>query len=101
MLDKDLVEYLKEYHTTEQGAINSRELRCLFNLSDRELRIVVNRLRQEGNAICSSSSGYWYSEDPSDIMITLSRLEGQVKHMNLVIQGLKKIFAGGVQEHEE
>lgn len=101
MFDMDIVGYLKEYHTEENTAINSRDLRCLFNLTDRELRLVVSRLRQEGNAICSSSNGYWYSENPSDIQITLSRLEGQVKNMNLVIKGLKGVITGGHDNDEK
>ena len=92
----DIVEYLKEYHTDESKAIKGRDLRCLFNLTDRELRLVVSSLRQGGVAICSSTSGYWYSENPTDIQITLSRLEGQVNHMNLTIKGLKSILTGGL-----
>ena len=94
----DIVEYLKEYHTEESKAIKGRDLRCLFNLKDRELRMVISSLRQGGNAICSSTSGYWYSENPADIQVTLSRLEGQVKNMNLTIQGLKKVLAGGTED---
>ena len=93
----DIVEYLKEYHTDESKAIKGRDLRCLFNLTDRELRLVVSSLRQGGNAICSSTSGYWYSESPADIQITLSRLEGQVKNMNLTIKGLRQVLTGGVE----
>lgn len=93
----DIVEYLKEYHTDESKAIKARDLRCLFNLTDRELRSVISNLRQNGNAICSSTSGYWYSESPADIQVTLSRLEGQVKNMNLTIKGLKKVLTGGLE----
>lgn len=94
----DIVEYLKEYHTDESEAIKGRDLRCLFNLTDRELRLVISSLRQGGNAICSSTSGYWYSESPADIQITLSRLEGQVKNMNLTIKGLRQVLTGGTQD---
>lgn len=93
----DIVEYLKEYHTDESKAIKGRDLRQLFNLTDRELRLVVSSLRQGGNAVCSSTSGYWYSENPADIQITLSRLEGQVKNMNLTIKGLRQVLTGGVK----
>lgn len=91
----DILEYLKEYHTEERIAIKSRDLRYLFNLTDRDLRTVIGSIRQNGGAICSSTSGYWYSENPADIEITLSRLEGQVKNMKLTIKGLKKVLAGG------
>lgn len=93
---KDIVEYLKSYHTDESSAIKSRELRILFNLTDKGLRDVISGVRQEGAAVCSSSYGYWYSTDPEDIGKTIRRLEGQVKNMNISIAGLKKAFTGGI-----
>lgn len=97
-VDTDLLEYLKAYHKDEATAIKGRDLRVLFNLTDRELRLVVSSLRQNGGAICSSASGYWYSENPEDIQVTLSRLEGQVKNMNLTIKGLRQILTGGKED---
>lgn len=92
MAGTDLAEYLKDYHTTESKAIKGRELCTLFNLTDKQLRNVVSRLRQDGEAICSSSSGYWYSTEPDDVHKTLRRLEGQVRNMNVSITGLKRIL---------
>ena len=94
----DIVEYLKAYHKDEATAIKGRDLRVLFNLTDRELRLVISSLRQNGEAVCSSTWGYWYSENPEDIQITLSRLEGQVKNMNLTIKGLKEVLTGGKED---
>ncbi len=91
----DITEYLKDYHTEERKAIKGRELCVLFNLTDKQLRNVVSGLRQDGEAICSSSYGYWYSTDPEDIEKTLRRLEGQVKNMNISIAGLQKVLTGG------
>ena len=96
----DIVEYLKEHHKYEDTAIKGRDLRVLFNLTDRELRLVVSSLRQNGEAICSSTSGYWYSEKPADIQVTISRLEGQVKNMNLTIKGLRQILTGGTEDDQ-
>ncbi len=92
---KDIVEYLKNYHTEEHHAIKGRELRVLFNLTDKGLRDVISGVRQEGAAVCSSSYGYWYSTDPEDVGKTIRRLEGQVKNMNISITGLKKVLTGG------
>lgn len=91
----DIVEYLKEYHTQELTAIKGRELCVLFNLTDKHLRNVISDLRQNGEAICSSSYGYWYSTDPDDIELTLRRLEGQVSNMEKTVAGLKKALTGG------
>ena len=86
----DIVDYLKRYHREEDNAIKGRDLRIVFNLKDRQLREVVSGLRQHGITICSSSQGYWYSEEPEDIIKTLRRLEGQVINMNNSIKGLKQ-----------
>lgn len=91
----DITEYLKEYHKHENEAIKGRELCVLFNLTDKQLRNVVSGLRQDGEAICSSSYGYWYSTDPEDIEKTLHRMEAQVKNMNVSIAGLQKVLTGG------
>lgn len=88
----DIVEYLKEYHRSENHAIKGRELCALFNVHEKQLRNIVSDLRQNGEAVCSSTYGYWYSRDPDDIQITLSRLEGQVKNMVTAIDGLKRIL---------
>jgi hypothetical protein len=91
----DLLEYLKDYHTEETKAIKGRELCVLFNLTDKQLRNVVSGLRQEGEAVCSSSYGYWYSTDPDDVGKTLHRLERQVANMNISIKGLEQVLTGG------
>lgn len=88
----DIADYLKEWHTTEVKAIKGRELCTLFNLTEKQLRNVVSELRQQGEAVCSSTYGYWYSRNSDDLEITLSRLEGQVKNMNVAIEGLRKIL---------
>lgn len=89
-IDNDLVEYLKDHHNTEEKAIKSRDLSVLFNLKSRDIRNIVTVLRQEGKPVCSSSNGYWYSEDPEDLEKTLHRMEAQVHNMSLSIAGLQK-----------
>lgn len=89
-----MLEYLKDYHSTESEAVKSRELRILFNLTDKQVRNVVSQLRQDGEPVCSSSYGYWYSTNPDDIEKTLHRLEAQVENMNISITGLRKALGG-------
>ena len=85
-----LLEYLKDNHKSESRAVKNRELRSLFNLTDKQVRNVVSYLRQRGEPVCSSSYGYWYSTDPEDIEKTLHRLEAQVENMNISIKGLQE-----------
>lgn len=91
---RDMLEYLKEFHGKERCAVKGRELRSLFNLTDKQVRNVVSQLRQDGEPVCSSSYGYWYSEAPEDIERTLHRLEAQVGNMNISIKGLQKALGG-------
>jgi hypothetical protein len=90
----EMLEYLKDRHNTESNALKNRELRFLFNLTERQVRDVVSQLRQEGEPVCSSTYGYWYSTDPDDIEKTLHRLEAQVENMNISITGLRKALGG-------
>lgn len=89
-VDVDVMEYLKEYHCKEAEAVKSRELGTLFNLTNRGVRNLVSKLRQDGVPVCSSNNGYWYSEDEADITRTIKRLADQVLNMRLAIDGLKK-----------
>jgi hypothetical protein len=91
---EDVLEYLKEYHNSETKAIKSRGLCELFNLQNRQVRHLVSGLRQKGSPICSSNSGYWYSEDREDIDSTINRLSDQVRNMSLTIRGLRKAKGG-------
>lgn len=100
-LHTDIADYLRDYYPKESGAIKGRELCALFNLKDKQLRNIVTVLRQEGEAICSSSYGYWYSRDPEDLEKTLHRLEAQVRNMNYSIAGLQRILQEVQNEPEE
>lgn len=91
-LCKDITEHLAEFYTSEDTAINGRELSQIFNITNRQLRSIVTILRQEGEPICSSTNGYWYSKDPEDIEKTIHRLEAQVHNMNYSIKGLKSVL---------
>lgn len=93
--EKDIVEYLQEHHTDEANAIKSRNLCVLFNLTDKQVRNVVSNIRREGEPVCSSSYGYWYSKDREDIEKTIHRLAAQVHNMNISIRGLRKSLRGG------
>ncbi|GKH50337.1 hypothetical protein CE91St46_14480 [Eubacteriales bacterium] len=95
----DIVDYLREYHTSENKAIKGRELCELFNLHSKQVRNIVSDLRQDGEPICSSNYGYWYSKELDDIDRTIKRLSEQVKNMSRAIEGLQK--AKEVAQNEE
>ena len=88
----NITDYLSKYHTDETSALKNRDLRTLFNLTERQVRRVVNELRRDGVPICSSSEGYWYSSDRADIVKTLNRMEAQKNNMELSIAGLRGLL---------
>lgn len=98
---EDVLEYLKDYHNSETTAIKARGLCELFNLTSRGVRNVISGLRQSGAPICSSNSGYWYSEEQGDIDSTIKRLADQVKNMSLTIKGLQRAKEGITDEEKE
>lgn len=92
--EADIVDYLKEYHNKESKAIKSRSLCELFNLHSKQVRNLVSVLRQNGEPICSSNNGYWYSNDPEDLDRTIKRLSEQVKNMSRAVDGLYRAKEG-------
>lgn len=97
-LSEGILEHLKECYTSEITAIKSRDLCELFCITGRQLRNIVSGLRRRGEAVCSSTNGYWYSTDPEDIGITLRRLEEQIRNMTYSVEGLQSVLAGGIKE---
>ena len=53
----------------KQNAISRERLSELSGMGDRQMRREIERLREEGNVILSSShsGGYWRSDDASEI----------------------------------
>lgn len=92
--EADLIEYLKDNHTTEGKALKSRQICELFNLHSKQVRNIVSVLRQKGEPVCSSNYGYWYSTDPEDLDRTIQRLSAQVKNMSRAVEGLHRAKEG-------
>ena len=66
--------YLKKHHKGRTRAVHSRELEQLFSIDGRSLRRCISSLRQDGQPICSDSTGYYYAEKQDDINYTIARL---------------------------
>lgn len=86
----ELLDYLREFHSSKESAISAGELSTLFKTTKRGIRTVVTELRKNSYPICSGNEGYWYSTDPEDIQSTVSRLEAQADNMIRAVKGLKQ-----------
>lgn len=88
ILQEEIAYHLKDYYTTEDNAISAGGLGELYNLTKRQVRMVVTSLRKEGFPICSSNMGYWYGKNKKDVEKTVNRLEAQITNMQKAVNGL-------------
>ena len=85
-----IANYLRENHTNEADAVNAGNLCLLFHIHKQDLRRLINYLRTTGLPICSSNSGYWYSESTVDVQNTLTALKSRIEGINRAIGGLEE-----------
>ena len=68
----------------------AKELAILFGTSDVYIRKVINDYRSDGIPICSNRQGYYYSEEPKEIIETIASLKRRVASIQRAIDGLLK-----------
>lgn len=85
---EEILEYLREYHSSKERAIKAEKLSTLFNTTKRGVRLIVTELRKDSHPICSGNEGYWYSTDLDDLDKTIIRLGAQINNMEKVVEGL-------------
>ncbi len=74
------------------NAVSRQALAALTGLEDRMIRKEINRLREKGEFILSSSHsvGYWRSDDPKEIEDYLKECDSRRRH--LAFPAMKKRF---------
>lgn len=88
MTELELCEYLKKYHRGQGTPISSRRLERVSGASGRTVRKYVNRLRQDGQPICSDRNGYYYADGQEEVNETVSRLNGFMTRVGNARTGL-------------
>ena len=83
-------EYMKAKHRERAKAIKSKELERLFHCNGVRIREKVNELRSRGVPICSCPSGYYYSENITDIEDTIIYLNSRIKKIAIAENGLRR-----------
>lgn len=86
---EEICEYLREHHTGRKNAIHGKELHQIFKIDARNFRRKINRLRREGEPICSDHTGYYYAENERDIRITTSRMDAMAVKVEQASNGMK------------
>ena len=92
MVDKALCEHLKQYHRGQECAASSKELEAAFRVKGTELRRAVNRLRCDGQPICSNENGYFYAARQSEVRATVAQLTGRISKIAAATKGLLKSY---------
>lgn len=85
-----ICDYLREHRTGRGKAVYSRELQHIFELDGRSLRRKINRLRQEGEPICSCENGYYYAETQRELEDTIFRLNELASKVTKAKCGMEK-----------
>lgn len=91
-VEKDFVEFLKEYHTGADNAITDRRIRRTFlvNVNSRRLRRIVHRLRLVGYPIGSSNHGYYYVENEEELKPTIRLMQSRILELQEVVKALRE-----------
>ena len=89
-MDEQFLKYLQSYHTGKVNAVISKELEVTFGLKNREIRLIVNSLRNEGHPICSSGNGYYYARDETEVIHAIGNLNSRIIGIALAKNGLTK-----------
>lgn len=74
--------------------ISAKKLSKMYCVSDHLIRKIINHARTEGQPICSSSKGYYYSANNDDIKKTINSLENRIVAMRNAVDGLSKCIGG-------
>lgn len=97
MDDEDINEkfltYLKQNHTGEDKAIQSRCLETRFHLNGRKIRDIVNTLRCDGYPICSYDGGYFYAANENEVMQSIRQLTSRISKIAEAKNGLVKALS--------
>jgi len=107
--DFDIMAGILSYHVGEDNAISRKELLRQFrqrhNLTDRQIRLLINQMRKDGEPICSRggrNGGYWIARNYSELE---AFIEGELRSRAYdMLETAKKmenagrlLFSGGEQ----
>jgi predicted DNA-binding transcriptional regulator YafY len=68
----------------------AKELGTLFGVDGATIRRIINEYRSDGIPICANHNGYYYSENPEEIVKTVASLKRRVASIQNAINGLLK-----------
>ena len=74
---EDILFYLRDRHTGAENLISGAKLEYIFGITGWALRQIINKLRCNGQPVCSNVNGYFYAKNKHEINDTVTRLTGR------------------------
>ena len=78
-------------HKGKENAIKSGELEKLLNVKGSVLRNLINKLRANGNPICSDATGYYIAANSDEFKKTIAQLASRKNSIEKAINGMMGI----------
>lgn len=73
----------------EPCRINSRDLAANTGLKSRDVRFVIQKLRDAGHPICATpEKGYWIAQYSSDMNDTINKLKSHISNVQATLDAL-------------
>ena len=87
-------DYLKEivlnYIPSEPSGVNSRDISKNLNICSRDVRLIIQKLRDDGHPICATPhEGYWMARTSFDMDETIKKLESHINNCKGTLCALK------------
>jgi biotin operon repressor len=70
--------------------IKSKKIEAILEIKSNEVRAIMHHLRDQGYPICSSSQGYWYTEDPDELDNSINHLTQRANSIAWVANALSR-----------
>ena len=102
-VSEDILIYLQGRHTGAENAARSARIKYLFGIKGTQVRQAVNRLRCNGQPVCSGANGYYYAKNRDEINSTITRLLGRARKISAAARGLalsRQLFCDGTEGTE-
>ena len=86
--------YLKELVLSqipnEPCGVNSKDISSNINLCSRDVRLIIQKLRDDGHPICATPhDGYWVSRTSWDMDDTIRKMQSHINECSATLVALK------------
>ena len=87
----EIAQYIKQLHG---ATITAPDLSQRFHIHPSHIRGLINLARTEGLPVCSTTKGYYWSENPEDIKSTIDHIKYRIERQQEAIKGLEATIYG-------